>query len=358
MSYCKLIKDMCTSIALTAQNGDVVHGRTMEWGTFDLKTRLVIIPRGFEFVSTLSGGENGKKWQAKYGAVGLDALNQDYLMDGINEKGISASTLFHPGTAEYQDYKKEDAKNSLAPIDVLTFILTMAGSIEDVRDIVSDVRVVPVVEKAFGDGPAPGHFAVYDTKGKAIVIEYLEGELKIFDAPLRVMTNSPSYDWHETNIRNYTGLSTQPHPTLEIAGKKFTPPGAGSGMIGLPGDFTPVSRFVRAVAWTHTARKMKDGDDAIYEVFRILDNFNVPLGAGENSGGESIAEKDGLRSDTIWTVAYDKTNMSIYYHTHNNRRLRKVDLKKIDFENEKLTRRILDVKKKQDVQEVPMSDFE
>lgn len=351
---------MCTSLALMAQDKSIIHGRTMEWGTFDLNTRLVVIPRAFEFSSTLSDGVPGKAWKAKYGAVGFDAIGKDYFMDGMNEKGLSVSLLFQPGTTQYQEFKAQEAENSLAPVDMLTFMLTMASSVEEAREVISDVRVVPVVEAAFGDGPAPGHLIVYDVTGEAIVIEYLDGKLNIFDAPLRVLTNSPRYDWHETNIRNYLNLSPIAIANKKIADLDFTPIGAGSGMLGLPGDFTPVSRFVRAVAWTQTARKTKDAQETVYETFRILDNFNVPLGAGEGHG-ESRAEEDGLRSSTIWSVAYDKKNLVIYYHTHNNRRVRKFDVKNIDFEKTnsgKLIRIPLDTTKEQDIQEVPVESFE
>ncbi len=351
---------MCTSIALVAQNEDAVHGRTMEWGTFDLNSRLVIIPRGFEFTSKLSDKENGKTWKAKYGAVGFDAINKDYLMDGMNEKGLTVSMLFHPGTAQYQKYDSEKVDQSLAPVDLVTFILTNAASIEETCKLMNDIRVVPIVEEAFGDGPAPGHLIIYDKRGDAIAVEYLKGRLHIFDASLKVMTNSPSYDWHETNLRNYVNLSPIAPPSQKIADLDFTPLGHGSGMIGLPGDFTPVSRFVRAVAWTQTARKTENGQETVYEIFRILDNFNVPLGDGEGHG-KSRAEEDGLRSSTIWTVAYDKKNLIIYYHTHNNRRVRKFDMKNIDFEiinNKKLIRIPLDFIKEQDVQEIPIESFE
>ena len=134
-----------------------------------------------------------------------------------------------------------------------------------------------------------------EPSGKAIVIEYLKGELKIFDAPLGVITNSPSYDWHETNLRNYINLSPVAIPDKKIGDLDFKPLGGGSGMIGLPGDFTPPSRFVRAVAFSKTARPTNTGEETMYELFRILDNFNVPLGAAEGSGNDKT---QGMRSAT------------------------------------------------------------
>jgi len=101
--------------------------------------------------------------------------------------------------------------------------------------------------------------------------------MKIFDNALGVLTNSPSFDWHTTNLRNYIHLSAVAIPEKKIAGLDFSPMGAGSGTIGLPGDFTPPSRFVRAVAWTQTARSTQTSIETVYEVFRILAISTFPL---------------------------------------------------------------------------------
>ncbi len=165
--------------------------------------------------------------------------------------------------------------------------------------------------------------------GEQIVIEWSQGKVKIFEAPLGVITNAPTYDWHMTNLRNYINLSPVALPSKKIEELDFTPLGGGSGMIGLPGDFTPTSRFVRAVAFSKTARKTTDGSETIYEVFRILDNFNVPLGAAEGSGPDKA---DDLRSATLWTSAHDLKNKVIYYHTQHNRQVQKIDLNHINFD--------------------------
>ncbi len=350
--FCLLPQNLfaCTAIVLKSKDGAVVIGRTMEWGTFDLNSRLVIVPRGYKFTSTTPDGKPGKSWRVKYGAVGIDALKKDILMDGINEKGLTVSLLYHPGFAEYQKYDPTKASDSLAPVDMVNFLLTSAATVAEARDAIRSVRVVPVIEKAFGAGPAPGHMIVTDPSGKSIVIEYLKGNLKIVDAPLGVLTNAPSYEWHTTNLRNYINLSSTGLPSKKLENLNFKPLGGGSGMIGLPGDYTPVSRFIRAVAWTQTARATVDGPDGMTEAFRILDNFNVPLGASEGHGKLKTA---GMRSSTLWTVAYDTKNRVMYYHTQHNRRVRKVDLAKIDFtKSSKLIQMPLDKESKQDIEDV------
>src|SRR5258708_1446259 len=76
----------CTGITLKAKDGAVVYGRTMEWGTFDLKSRLVIVPRGYKFTGHTPDGKPGITWQGRHGVVGLDAVEKDMIVDGMNEK--------------------------------------------------------------------------------------------------------------------------------------------------------------------------------------------------------------------------------------------------------------------------------
>jgi choloylglycine hydrolase len=339
----------CTGITLKAKDGAIVYGRTMEWGTFDLKSRVVIVPRGYKFTAHTPDEKAGLTWNAKHGIVGLDAVEKEMIVDGMNEKGLAVGAFYHPDFAAYQKYDPAHADKSMASTDVVQFLLATCATVEEARAAIGTVRVVAVVEPAIGIAP-PLHYLVTEPSGKAIVIEYLKGELTVFDAPLGVITNAPSYDWHETNLRNYVNLSAVALPSKKIEDLDFKPLGGGSGMIGLPGDFTPPSRFVRAVAFCKTARATATGDEAIYELFRILDNFNLPLGSAEGSGGD---KSKGMRSSTIWTTGYDTKNLVVYYHTQNNRRVRKVDLNKIDFSaTEMLVRLPLDKNKVQDVEDV------
>jgi choloylglycine hydrolase len=342
----------CTSIALVAEDGAVVYGRTMEWGAFDLNSRVAIVPRGHEFQGHIPDGAPGYRWKARYGVVALDALEKDYLTDGMNEKGLVVGALYLPGFAMYQRYDPGQAKISMSSLDLANYVLTQFATVNEVHEGLKKIRVVPVLEPVLGI-PAPIHLTVMDQTGKAIVVQYLNGELKTFDNPLRVLTNSPSFDWHMTNLRNYINLSAVALPARKIEELDFTPIGAGSGLLGIPGDYTPPSRFIRAVAYTQTARKTSDGDETVYETFRILDNFNLPLGSAEGPDSDPELLK-GMRSSTIWTTAADTKNLKLYYHTQHNRKVRMVDLKKIDFAtNNKGIRHItLDKKKSQSIEDV------
>jgi choloylglycine hydrolase len=320
--------DACTGITLQSKDGATVFGRTLEWGSFDLHSRLVIVPRGHEYKSELSDGKHGLTWTTRYGAVGFDAVNKDFVVDGMNEKGLCVNVFYHPGTAEYREFDPAKSTITMGSLDVCQYLLTTCSTIEEIRAALAKILIVGVSEPAIGIAP-PIHLIATEPGGKAIVIEFTAGAVKIHEAPLGVITNSPSYDWHTTNLRNYINVSPVAIPTKKLDDLDFAPLGGGSGMIGLPGDFTPPSRFIRAVAFAKSARPTASGPEAMYEVFRILDNFNVPLGAAE--GEESKLKVEGLRSATLWTTAYDSRNLVVQYHTQHNRRVRQVDLKKIDF---------------------------
>lgn len=339
----------CTGITLKSKDGAVVFGRTLEWGSFDLKSRIVIVPRGHEFRSHLEVGMVGFTWRTKYGAVGVDAVEKDFIVDGMNEKGLSVNVFYHPGFAEYAQADPAKLSEAIGSLDVCQYLLTTCTTVAEVKAAIAAVKVVGVVEPSIGIAP-PIHLIVTEPSGQAVVIEFSKGEVQVFDAPLGCITNSPTYDWHITNLRNYLNLSPVALPTKKIEEMNFAPLGGGTGMIGLPGDFTPPSRFVRAVAFAKTARPTETGSEAFYEVFRILDGFNVPLGAAE---GEGEVKAIGMRSSTIWTTAYDTKNLVMQYHTMHNRRVRQVDLKTIDFaKSQELVRIPLDREKRQDIEDV------
>lgn len=346
--------DACTGIKLSAADKGVVYGRTMEWGAFDLHSRVAIIPQGREFVGLTPDGNTGKKWKAKYGVVGLDLLGKVTLADGMNEKGLTAGLFYHPGFAKYPEYDQAKADMSISAIDVVHFILTQFATTDEVREGLSKVRVVPVVEESLGK-PVEAHFMVTDPQGKALVIEFIDGKMKIFENPLGIITNSPTYDWHMTNLRNYVNLSAVAIPDKKIEDLDFAPLGGGSGMIGLPGDFTPPSRFVRATAFSQTARATQSSAETVYELFRILDNFNVGIGTAEGSDA-SHSDTGKLRSATLWTTAWDTKNNILYYHTQHNRRVRKFDLATIDFSviGDSIIYIPLDEKKEQDVKDITL----
>jgi len=351
--FCFLLQgaEACTGIRLNGADGTSVFGRTLEWGAFDLKSQIMIVPRGYEMTGSTPDGKAGAIWKAVYGFVGLNALNEPYMIDGMNEKGLACGAFYLPGFTEYQEYDPKKADRSIGPLDVVNYILSQFKSVEEVSEGLKYIKVVPVTEPVLGFAP-PLHFMATDVNGASIVVEYIkEGKLKIYDNVLGVITNAPTFDWHLINLRNYVNLSPVALPARKIDDLNFAPLGAGSGMIGLPGDFTPPSRFVRATAFTQTARHTRGGLDTVNEVFRILDNFNIGVGSAE---GSDLQKGEHLLGSTQWTTAADTKNRIYYYHTMYNRRLRKVDLDGIDFTKGGIRYLPLDKERKQDIEDLTL----
>jgi len=319
----------CTGISLRAVDGSVIVARTVEWALSDAQhNRIMIVPRGKAFTATTPGGTNGRRWTGRLGFVSMTAYDQPYGPDGLNEKGLYVGMYYLPGYASYHPYDAAQAAASMSVGDFMQWMLSSFETVAEVRRNLTGIRVVNVDDPRFGGAALPFHWKVSDPTGASIVIEIVdEGQVKVYDAFLGVITNAPTYDWHLTNLRNYIGLRPQASETLSIDNIKLGPLGAGSGMIGLPGDFTPPSRFVRAAALTASARPLPAAADAVFEAFRILDSFNIPLGA--------IAPREQVATDidsaTQITSASDLTNVRYYYHTMHNRQVRVIDLKKINF---------------------------
>ncbi|MEM7397716.1 MAG: linear amide C-N hydrolase [Pseudomonadota bacterium] len=323
----------CTYIQLKAEDDSYIVGRTMEWGTFDLEPALAIVPRGSKLSAMkMPDGKDGATWSARYGFTGISLLGRPAYADAINEKGLAGHLLYLPGFAEYQAYEPAEASKSIAPTDFLGYFISQFATVEEVKEALDRVRVVPVVEPALGF-PAPVHYVINDPSGAEIVIEYVGGKLTTHTKTVGVMTNSPPYDWHLNNLRNYLNLRAVAWPEVDVDGIDLTPIGAGSGMLGLPGDFTPPSRFVRAVALAQTAPATKGGYDTVREFFNIMDSFNVPLPV--------VGEKDNPKgfkplccsTSTQYTVAFDPANKMMYYHTDDNRTVRSVNLGDIDYDS-------------------------
>ena len=337
----------CTGIKLMGADGTVVFGRTQEWGKFDLKPQLAAYPRDTEFRATLPDDGKGLAWKAKYGFAGVLLLGRA-INTGMNETGLAGAMFFHQGFAEYPEYDPAKGAVSMAPTDLLAYILSSFATLDEVRKGVAAVRVVPVVDPAL-NAPFPMHGMIVEPGGRAMVIEFRDGKAVFFDNPVGVITNNPTFDWHLTNLRNYGYLSNTPFPATQWGDLKITPLAGGSGMLGLPGDYTSPSRFVRAAALVQTARATSGGEDTIQEGFRILDSFDLPATQSEGASGSA---KTTLPAGTQYAVLNDTKNRIIYYHTMFNRRVRMVDLKAIDFTKGKMRAMPLDAVRRQDIEEV------
>lgn len=319
----------CTGISLNSEDGGVVVARTVEWALGDAQhNQLMVFPRGKVYRAQTPDGLNGMSWQGRFGLLSVSAYGQPHGPDAMNEKGLYVGVYYFPGYAEYKPYDRQQAARSMSVGDFMQWLLSSFETVDEVRKNLDKVRVVDVKDPRFGGAALPFHWKVADPSGASIVIEMVNGgEIKVYDSFRGVISNSPTYDWHLTNLRNYLNLSPEARSPLVIDGKSVAPFGSGSGLAGLPGDFTPPSRFVRAALMTATARPLPTAKDAVFEAFRILDGFNIPVGL--TALRPKIAQD--IESATQITTAADLKNRRYYFHTMNDRAVRMVDLSRIDF---------------------------
>ncbi len=270
---------------------------------------------------------DGLKYTVKYGATGIVAFGNPRLLDGMNEAGLAAGTFFFPTFAEYAAVTPDNQSKGLSPADFPNWLLTQFGSVDEVRKAVESGAVVitPTVLDGWGPVAPPFHYVVYDKTGASLVIEPVGGTLKVHDNPLGTLTNSPSFDWHMTNLRNYIALNPRDVPAVKIDGDTFKALGQGTGMLGLPGDFTPPSRFIRAAVFSSTAMPADNAGKGIDQVFHILNNFDIPVGVSRD-----VVNGVVYSDYTQMTVARDPQAQRYYYKTYDDQTIRMVDLKALD----------------------------
>ena len=315
----------CTGIRIKPKDGSMIAARTLEFAA-DLRSNVIVIPRGTESVGTAPGGKPGLRWKSKHGMVGANGFDMPAIVDGLNEKGLGIGIFYFPGYAKYQEVKEEDFGKTIAPWELPVYLLGNCANVDEAIQAVRNIRVGEVVQKEMGYVP-PCHYIVNDAGGRCVVLEYVGGELKIHRNPLGVITNSPTFDWHLTNLSNYVNLTVNNVPPVDMAGIKFGGLGQGSGMLGLPGDFTPPSRFVRAVAFSQSALPVATAHDGVLQAFHILNQFDIPKGAARGTdNGKTVADY------TLWTSVSDLKNHRYYFRTFDNSRIRVIDLNEMDLD--------------------------
>ena len=137
------------------------------------------------------------------------------------------------------------------------------------------------------------------------------------------MTNSPPYDFHMLNIRNFIQISKYAHDPLVLGKDQFDATGQGSGLLGIPGDLTPPSRFVRAAAMVHFAAPVKTAEEAVNLAFHIMNTLDIPIGVAVNRDHEDMADY------TEWVVVKDLTNNALYFRSYEDLTLRVIYLDKV-----------------------------
>jgi choloylglycine hydrolase len=343
VNVCQSIVWACTGITIKPKDGSIIFARTLEFAV-DLESNIIVVPKGKEYVGTAPGDKPGLRWKTKYGSVGANAFDMAVTVDGLNDKGLHIGLFYFPGFAKYQEIKVEDVAKALAPWELGAFLLGTCSDVKEAVATASDVRVGDIVQKDMGFVP-PVHYILTDSSGESVVLEHVGGELKIHQNHLGVMSNSPTFDWHMTNLSNYVTMTSKNIEKIDLAGKEIKGLGQGSGMLGLPGDFTPPSRFVRAVAFSKSALPVETAREGVLQAFHMLNQFDIPKGAARGlEHGKEVADY------TLWTSAADLKNLRYYFRTYDNSRIRMIDLKAVDFDAKEI--RTISIKGEEQIEDV------
>lgn len=326
-SYCYSVI-ACTGIRLMTQDNSVVYARTLEWRE-DIRSKALVVPRGMQYVGTSANNKQGMSWINKYAFTGINLFDYPFLIDGLNEKGLGAGLFAFHDNVQYHVADPNDSSCDLAPWEFVTYLLSNFSNVQEVLLALPHIKVVPVVLKETWT-VEPFHYVVHDMTGECIVLEHVNHEFKVFLNPLGVVTNSPTFDWHLTNLKNYTNLPVPDSTPLRSDADRVIDLKCETSVLGLPGNFSSTSRFVRAVLYSRHALSMDNRRQGVLQAFHLLNQFDIPRGLVRTIHNANVTY-------THWTSVADLASKQYYFRTYHNQRIRMIDLNICDLDGTKIT---------------------
>lgn len=278
----------CSVVAWETADGGHLWGRNFDFNRIAADSKVTFVPRGQVFYACgteLEGNlEPSTRCTAAYAAVGIGSLvlrSTPALYEGLNEKGLMGGQLYYRTFAHFAPEARPGTL-PLQPPFLVTWCLATCASVEEVARALEE-RVSLVAIPMLGTVP-PIHWMFSDRTGESIVVESDRDGLHIYRNTVGVMTNSPGYPWHRTNLLNYPQLRPLDYGELAWGGERLEPCFSGSGAAGLPGDWSSPSRFVRLAFLREHAVKGGDEAEGVSLLFRLLHSAAFPLGAVELTG--------------------------------------------------------------------------
>ncbi|KAL9981096.1 hypothetical protein ACROYT_G009755 [Oculina patagonica] len=320
----------CTEIRVTAEDNTVVVGRSMEF-IIDLLSYVIVEPKGHSHTALLPEhcvqDTKPLTWQNQHSIAYLDAWNLPIGSDGQNEAGLSVGALLFPGFAKYQDVPEHKCGSSVSSLEFPVWILGNFKTVQEMREALKEDSFPLVWEQTLKKGDFEHafelHYSIMDKTGDGIIIEFTDQGRKVYDNNIGIMTNSPPYDFHMLNLRNYVQLSKFNHDPLVLGKDQFNATGQGSGLLGLPGDITPPSRLVRAAAMVHFSDPVKTAEQAVNLAFHIMNTVDIPRGVAASHDHEDFSDY------TSWIVVKDLNNKAMYFRSYEDLTIRVIHLDKV-----------------------------
>lgn len=297
---------MCTAAAYR-KNG-FYFGRNLDY-EMSYGEKIVITPRNFRFDFTAYGAN-----AAHYAMIGTAHMANGYPLyyDAANEKGLCIAALNFVNSASYS----ERTNGCTATFELIPLVLAKCADIGEARVLLSKITLgnIPFNKQL----PAAKLHWILADKNETIVAEPKNGKLIIYSNPTNVLANEPPFDYQMQNLNNYMALSPHPPENSFSAALPLKTYSRGMGALGLPGDLSSQSRFVRAAFVAANSVSGNGEYDGIMQLFHIL-------GSVEQQNGCCITENGGLEK-TIYTACFDAQSGVYYYTTYENRQITAIDM--------------------------------
>lgn len=311
---------MCT--ALSYKNKDTYFGRNFDY-EFDYGEEVVITPRNYPF-----NFKHIKSIESHFAIIGIAYVVDDYPLyfDGMNEKGLCIAGLNFTNNAYYPK-ELNNEKENIAVFELIPYILSKYKNTEEVIDNLNDIQIV---DTYFKDNlpNSPLHWLISDKENNSITLECTKDGMHIYENKIGVLTNNPPFPLQLFNLNNYQHLSEkQPINTLckDIELSSYS---RGMGGLGLPGDLSSMSRFVRATFTKAHSLSKTDETSNVSQFFHLLSSVEQQRGCCE-------VEKDKYEI-TIYSSCMSASELVYYYKTYDNFQISAVDLKNEDLKSNKL----------------------
>ena len=299
---------MCTCI--TYENGDFYFGRNLDLDC-SFGEKVTVTPRNFLLNFCKTPGVDHH-----YAMIGMASAADSFPLyaEAMNEKGLCMAGLNFPGNAIYQEVCGEGIE--VASFEIIPWILSRCSTVAQAREYLSKMRII---NTSFSPQmpPAPLHWMLADREN-CLVIEAVRHGLKVYDNPFGVLTNNPPFDYHLMNMNNYLNLTSQ-RPENRFSQKVDLKPYAqGMGALGLPGDASSASRFVRAAFFKCNSVSKKDEQSNVSQFFHILDGVAMIRG--------SVITGDGKYDITTYSCCMNPRTGMYYYKTYDDSHVSQVDM--------------------------------
>jgi len=265
--------------------------------------------------------------------VGIGAFDNPSIVDGFNDAGLTVAGFYFNRYAEYVPLEQADSATRMTAIDFSGWALGTCASIAELREAVATVTIADVAVDGWGPTAPPFHWIAYDLDGSAVVIEPRGGTLVVTDNPIGAMANSPDFDFHLKNLGNYLNIQPLNVNSTDAFGTEIFASSQGTGALGLPGDGTSPSRFVRAAFYSASHQAPDSANDGIHEVFHLLNMFDIPIGSVQAVEGKVHAAEW-----TLATCARDPKAGEYYWRTYGDQSIRKVSLPALIAKNKDIVR--------------------